>query len=94
MKNSRKPHHKTKPPKQGEMDIILSSPKLLHDIETAKKELREGKLLTRDRKKAFNKEETLSSKAFSKTKQRLKARHAASPTPKNRRTNLQNGLIV
>ena len=41
--------------KASEMDLILSSPSLLKDIESARKELREGKLLTRDRKEAFKK---------------------------------------
>ena len=41
--------------KSTETDLILSSPELLKDIESAKKELREGKLLTRDRKDAFKK---------------------------------------
>ena len=44
-----KRHHST------EMDLILSSPELLNEIETARKELREGKLLTRDRKEALRK---------------------------------------
>lgn len=36
--------------KTSETDLILSSPALLRDIETGVKELRQGKLLTRDRK--------------------------------------------
>lgn len=44
-----------KKPKPTEMDMIISSPKLLRDIETAIKEVRQGKLLTRDRKEAFKK---------------------------------------
>ena len=41
--------------KTSETDLILSSPTLMQGIETARKELREGKLLTRDRKVAFKK---------------------------------------
>lgn len=44
-----KRHHST------ETDLILSSPELLSGIKSAKKELREGKLLTRDRKEVFKK---------------------------------------
>lgn len=39
--------------KASEMDLILSSPSLLRDIESAREELRSGKLLTR--KEALNK---------------------------------------
>lgn len=40
--------------KQSETDLILSSPKLLRGIERGVKEMREGKLLTRDGKEAFD----------------------------------------
>lgn len=48
MKNSRKPKHKIKPPKQSETDLILSSPKLLRSIEAGIKEMFRGKLLSRE----------------------------------------------
>lgn len=41
--------------KSTETDLILSSPELLKGIESARQELHEGKLLTRDRKEAFKK---------------------------------------
>jgi len=48
MKKPRKPRYKIKPPAQSETDLILSSPKLLRSIEVGVKEMREGKLLSRE----------------------------------------------
>ena len=55
MKRNTSKKRKTRPRKKSEMDLILSSPELLRGIEAGVKEMREGKLLTRDGKDAFKK---------------------------------------